>query len=454
MNPLPTSLLRIRALLGTALVLSVGALLAFLTRPAAGTSLRPTFTSTESGVRIDAKVSHPAVTPYGTEFFAEYTVTLPEGVVPSAQRVSIAVVLDRSGSMNGVKLVDAQLAVNRLVDLLQDGDQLALVDFGSEVESTRLYDISEATRAELHARVNQLTANGGTNISAGLERGRELLTNATGARRLILISDGQPTEGLTASFMLAGAVGRIHDEQTTVTALGVGNDYDGTLLSLLSERGGGMLGHLQDVAQLEEVLGKELAAARLSVARNVELTLTADGADFVDAPGRNLVWSPQGQRLFLADLRPGLPTRVVVRLRSRPDAEDFAAVDARVSWSALSGKRSDTKVPLEVAVIDDVNVVNRGRDESVFARGVTAMGTVRMLAAASAYERGDDALGSSLLDEARGVFGMSADALAGQTEVENVRTRLRSAGAVERKTFNYGLEKKTLVNFGRENEGY
>lgn len=453
MNPLPTSFLRIRALLGSALVLSLGALLALITRPGPG-STHPSFTSTESGVRIDAKVSHPAVTPNGTEFFAEYTVTLPEGVVPAAQHVAIAVVLDRSGSMNGTKLVDAQRAVNRLIDLLRDGDQLSLIDFGSEVESTRLYDIDYGARLELHARVNQITANGGTNISAGLERGREVLSGATGARRLILISDGQPTEGLTESFSLAGAVGRIHDEQTTVTALGVGTDYDSKLLSLLSERGGGMLGHLQDVAQLEEVLGKELDAARMSVGRNVELLLTTDGADIVDSPGRNLFWSPQGQRLFLADLRPGLPTRVLVRLRSRSDAEDTAAVDARVSWSPLSGTRKDSRVPLAVAVIDDVNVVNRGRDESVFARGVTAMGTVRMLAAASAYERGDDALGSSLLDEARGMFGMSADSLAGQVEVENVRTTMTNSGTYQRKTFNYGLEKKTLANFGRDNEGY
>jgi Ca-activated chloride channel family protein len=375
-------------------------------------------------------------------------------VVPPAQRVAIAVVLDRSGSMNGTKLLDAQRAVNRLIDLVQDGDQLALVDFGSSVESTRLYDIDATARAELHARINGITANGGTNISEGLERGREVLERATGARRLILISDGQPTEGVTEPLSLAGVVGRIHDAHTTVTALGVGSDYDGKLLSLLSERGGGMLGHLQDVAQLEEVLGKELAAARLSVGRNVELTLDTHGAEVIDAPGRTLFWSPEGQKLFLADLRPGLPTRVMVRLRSRYDAEDAVAVDARVAWNPLEGRRATTRVPLEVAVIDDVNVVNRGRDESVFGRGVTALGAVRMLAAASAYERGDDALGSSLLDDARSVFGMSADALAGQTEVESVRTRMKSAGALERKTLNYGLEKKTLQNFGRENEGY
>lgn len=453
MNPIPH--LKTRVLLGAALILSITAVLSMATRPSAKSRAVPTALSTSTGVRIEAKSSHPVVAPYGTEFFVEYTVTLQENVVPEASRVSLAVVLDRSGSMNGSKLDDAKRAVHRLVDMMKDGDELALITFGSDVTAGERVSISDSTRQQLHAQIDAVVASGATNISAGLQGGQRALESSSGARRLILISDGQPTDGVIIPTELANLVGGIHHARTTVTALGVGSDYDGTLLSLLSERGGGMVGHLQDVAMLEEVLSKELTAARQAVARNVELRLNASGANASDAPGRTFFWEGTTPVLHLADLRPNVPTRVLVRYRSAVGYDDsLADIDATVRWSSVGGEERTTRVPLQLVVLDDAHEVEKVRDEPVFARGVSAMGAQRMLAAADAYQRGDDSRGSSLLDEARGLFGMSADALAGQGEVENVRSSMKRAGASERKRLNYGLEKKTLSNFGRENEGY
>ncbi|MBL8913951.1 MAG: VWA domain-containing protein [Archangium sp.] len=447
--------LKTRVLLGTALILSVAAVLSMVTRPSLKSRAVPTALSTSTGVRIEAKASHPVIAPSGTEFFVEYAVTLQEGVVPESSRVSIAVVLDRSGSMNGTKLDDARRAVHRLVDMMKDGDELALITFGSEVTAGARVTLSDDSRRVLHAEIDTIVASGGTNISAGLQAGQRALESATAARRLILISDGQPTEGITEQYSLAAVVGTIHQARTTVTALGVGSDYDGNLLAMLSERGGGMVGHLQDVALLEEVLAKELTAARQAVARNVELRLDTHGANPAEAPGRTFFWEDLRPVLHLADLRANVPTRVLVRYRSAAERDAaIADVDAELRWTTLVGEVRTTRVPLQLVVVDDVEGVERMRDEPVFARGVSALGASRMLAAADAYQKGDDGRGSSLLDEARGLFGMSADALAGQGEVENVRNRMRKAGASERKSLNYGLEKKTLQNFGRENEGY
>ncbi len=452
----PTPFLRLRALLGAALSLSLAAVAALAVKPhpnvpAAG----QVFTSTGGEVQIEARTSHPAIGTTGTNVFTELTVTLTKDL-PAVDHVSMAIVLDRSGSMSGQKMEDARRAVNRLIDLLRDGDELAVVSFGSDVTGGQLVRIAPDTRKELHDEVNALVASGGTNVSAGLNAGLEALTRAKGAGRVVFISDGQPTEGKTSAYELANLVAAMHRQSLTVTALGVGHDYDGALLTQLAERGGGMTGHLQNVATLEEVLGQELNAARSASARDVRLVLGFEGLSFVEAPGRTAEWTGDEVVLSLADLRPNVPTRVLVNCRPSGVAHgDVSRVTAKVLWRPLHEQERTSTVALSMPVIEDLDEVHT-RDEKIFARGVTALGSLKVLAAASAYERGDDSTANSLLDEARGVFGMSADALAGDAtvEVDSLRTKYRSSNAQERKSLNYGLQKKTLAHFGKENEGY
>ena len=120
-----------RILLGSALALSLAAFMSAVTRP------RPVVAkpgevavSTGGAVRIEARPSHTAVLENGSEMFAELTVTLDGDVKNREQPISLALVLDTSGSMSGNKLGDARKAAHRLVDLMTDSDELALVSFG------------------------------------------------------------------------------------------------------------------------------------------------------------------------------------------------------------------------------------------------------------------------------------------------------------------------------------
>jgi Ca-activated chloride channel family protein len=106
-------------------------------------------------------------------------------------------------------------------------------------------------------------------------------------------------------------------------------------------------------------------------------------------------------------------------------------------------------------VVEDEATVTASRDEAVYSRGIGAVGSLKLVAAAAAWERGDTAGATSLLDNARALFGMSADALAGQAEVDSVRRSMKgSMGTTERRELARGLEKKKLTDFGKENEGY
>jgi Ca-activated chloride channel family protein len=125
-----------------------------------------------------------------------------------------------------------------------------------------------------------------------------------------------------------------------------------------------------------------------------------------------------------------------------------------VNWRPLDGPPQHSQVAFNVTVVEDLAEVTASRDEAVYSRGIGAVGSLRLVAAAAAYERGDVAGASSLLDNARALFGMSADALAGEAEVANVRSAFGNASASQRKELARGLEKKKLTNFGLENQGY
>lgn len=448
-----------KAFLASAALLSALAGLAALFAPPPPTPLTNTPSAASGGMTLSARRSHGLVHAAGSDVYTEVSVTLPAEEAPTAARgVSFVLVLDRSGSMDGQKLVDAKRAALRLAMSLGPNDELGLVHFGTDVRAVERRRMTPDGRDALVRAIDEVTVDGSTNLSGGLSQGVELLRGAPGVRRLVLVSDGQPTAGDTSAEGLARLADAAHAAGITLTTLGVGADYDGPLMQRLAERGGGMYGYLASAAMLEDILGRELSAARRSVVRNVELELaTTDGFEAVDVPGRWVERTDRGTALLhLADLQPGMTTKAWVHLRNRRVVEGARpTLTASVRWQRVETDdvlRAQVEVPF--VAVGDADVFERSRDEAVFSKAVNALGAVKLAAASAAYERGDEASALSLLGNARSLFSMSADALAGDAQVEEVQRSFSQADAAKRKALARGLEKKLMSNFGRENEGY
>ena len=110
------------------------------------------------------------------------------------QAADLVIVLDRSGSMDGQKLSDACQAVIGLLNQLGPEDRLALVTYSNSVQvQAALMPMNAANRRQMTSTVKQIYAGGGTNLGGGLDRGIDLLMQASmdgRQRKLILISDG------------------------------------------------------------------------------------------------------------------------------------------------------------------------------------------------------------------------------------------------------------------------
>ncbi|PKK12256.1 VIT domain-containing protein [Thermomonospora sp. CIF 1] len=108
----------------------------------------------------------------------------------------VVILLDRSGSMHGWKMVAARRAAARIVDTLTGRDRFAVLSFDDMVERPAGLDggLSPATDRNRFRAVEHLAglqARGGTELAAPLREGAALLDDAGRDRVLVLITDGQ-----------------------------------------------------------------------------------------------------------------------------------------------------------------------------------------------------------------------------------------------------------------------
>lgn len=145
-------------------------------------------------------------------------------------RGNIAMVLDVSGSMSGNKLHNLKQATNKLIHLLHKKDSFGIVTFSDNASyawgtaENKVKTLSGTAKSEVSAKVNSLTAGGSTNISAGLNFAKNMLSNVTGGKTIILLSDGEYNEGGNPVTV----ADTIKSDETKIytVALGAGSHHD------------------------------------------------------------------------------------------------------------------------------------------------------------------------------------------------------------------------------------
>ena len=189
--------------------------------------------------------------------------------------LSVHLVLDVSGSMSGAAIDNARKAAASLVERLDPNDDFSMVTFSSSAEVRVPDGLVGARRKQILATIADVQANGGTNISSGLDLGyaeaHSTRISPEAVKIVMLLSDGHANGGDTNPRTLAERSARAFQDGIQTSSFGLGADFDAPLMSSIADRGAGGYYYLADSTQIASALAKEMDSRLVPAALGVEV---------------------------------------------------------------------------------------------------------------------------------------------------------------------------------------
>ena len=198
----------------------------------------------------------------------------PTGAVSNVRMpLNFGLVLDRSGSMSGEKIRRLREAVKQIVDRMDPSDYISIVAFDSSTE-TLVSSSAARDKAKIKRKVNNLSAGSTTEMAPALRAGlAEVKKHQSHDRlnRLLLLTDGQPTDNEQDSVRMGEAAGR---EGIPIIALGLGDDWNEDLLQEIAGHSGpeGIVDYIATPQDTDRIF-QDVWRSMQVVAQDVTLTL-------------------------------------------------------------------------------------------------------------------------------------------------------------------------------------
>jgi Ca-activated chloride channel family protein len=229
---------------------------------------------TDGALAVAVDSERTAVGPQGGALNVRVALVSSEAAAPRAP-LSVHIVLDTSGSMSGQAIEDAKSAAEAVVSKLAPTDDFSMVTFSDQAHLLVGDGPVGPRRASAIARIHEVRADGGTNISGGLDMGYAQAHVAgipqDAVRLVMLLSDGHANGGDTDPDHLAQRAATAFQEGVQTSSFGLGTDFDAALMSRIADRGAGGYYYLADSSQIAPALAREIDARLQPVATALEL---------------------------------------------------------------------------------------------------------------------------------------------------------------------------------------
>jgi Ca-activated chloride channel family protein len=223
--------------------------------------------------------------------------------------VNLALVIDRSGSMSGERIIQARAAAIEAVRRLSGNDIVSIIAFDKTVQ-TLVPATRAADRRDIEQIIGRIQPGGSTALYSGVEEGagqiRENIGKPGYTHRVILLSDGQANVGPDTPKALGELGAKLAGERISVSTIGLGLGYDEDLMTRLALKSDGNTYFAQNADALSDIFKTELGDVLNVVAREVKIIIRfSDGVRPLRFVGREGVINGQHAELSISQIYGG-----------------------------------------------------------------------------------------------------------------------------------------------------
>lgn len=247
----------------------------------------------------------------------------PEGHQRSP--LNLALVLDRSGSMDGRPLHEAVRCAQAMIERLRAVDRVALVVYDDKVD-TLVPNQCLADKTPFYQALQTVASGGCTNLHGGWLQGAQEVAAQVRAgtlSRVLLLSDGQANAGLTEPDQIATQCAELAAASVSTSTYGLGRSFNEELMDTMARAGQGSAYYGETAEDLMEPFEREFELLNALCAKSLRLTFEMAAG----VHGKLLnAYITDDMGTVLPDLAYGSEAWAVIRLKiPAPEVERFQA---------------------------------------------------------------------------------------------------------------------------------
>ncbi|MBR58637.1 MAG: hypothetical protein CMH54_11545 [Myxococcales bacterium] len=322
--------------------------------------------------------------------------------------LDLAIVLDRSGSMSGAKIVAVKTAALKLLDALNESDRVTLISYATNVQlHSQSVKLDAEGKASLKKHILAIRSGGSTALGPALFQALDHLEGGdrgtSNLAHVMLLSDGLANVGPQDPVVIGRRTSLAFKRGITVSTLGVGLDYNEDLMTRVADQGGGRYHFIENEATVAKVLQDELASLSGTVAGGTEIVLRPkNGVKITKVYGYPTEEKDGITSIKVGAIGSGQTREIVVKLAIATKAKGpFNVGTFELSFRdvAKESKAKTVRLPLSLQVSADAASVKSSEKVEVTVRVAEVESSARLEHAARAVEKGDYVGAKRVLNE-------------------------------------------------------
>ncbi|BDC19413.1 VWA domain-containing protein [Acidianus sp. HS-5] len=215
-------------------------------------------------LRVD--VSHRCS--FTNEVRMMFKILLVPEKISTATGFHYIILLDTSGSMEGLKIEKAKNGAMDLLKKIPQGNKVTFIKFASTVNVIKEY----SDPLDLTAEIQDITAGGQTSLFTALLTAFKIATKYNMPAYILLLTDGNPTDVTDTRTYEKMNI----PQNVQMISFGIGDDYNEELLKILSDRTGSTFYHIEEASEIIEKLPK---AAKTKIAgKNIVVNIVSESS--------------------------------------------------------------------------------------------------------------------------------------------------------------------------------